>query len=415
MSEPAAVPVEVDEPTLLRTPPPLRRDASVAIWVAASTVSWLGDTVWTVALAFTAAHTLPPAVAGVVLGIELLPQAALVLLGGVIADRLDTRKVLVAGEVALAVVLLLGAAAWQAGVRGAALLIVLSLSFGIARGLTIPAGSTLPRQLVRGEDLGTISGWTQIAGRGARLLGAPLGGVLVAWSGLPAAMLLDATSFLLVAVVLVTVVRPRYRMPRVTGERWTASLRGGLRYLRRDRPARLLAVGVTALNVFVTPVVALGVALRVTGSHWGSPWLGFADGALAAGAILGSVAAIRWRPVAVARAGFVTLVVQGGALAAVGLPARATLLGAMFLVGVTAGMASVWLSGVFQRTVAASHLGRVSSVTSLGDMSLVPLAVPVLGALAAATSVVTATVLFGVAMALLCGWFASLRSMAALR
>ena len=56
-----------------------------------------------------------------------------------------------------------------------------------------------------------------------------------------------------------------------------------------------------------------------------------------------------------------------------------------------------------------SHLGRVSSVTSLGDMVLMPLSVPALGAVVHATDVLTATVLFGVSMSVLCLWFATRR------
>jgi hypothetical protein len=67
----------------------------------------------------------------------------------------------------------------------------------------------------------------------------------------------------------------------------------------------------------------------------------------------------------------------------------------------------VWLSAAFVRAIDASHLGRVSSVTSLGDMTLMPLSVPALGAVVSATDVLTATVLFGSAMAVLCLWFAS--------
>ena len=50
-------------------------------------------------------------------------------------------------------------------------------------------------------------------------------------------------------------------------------------------------IGLTALNVFVAPVTGLGVALRVSGSGWGAHWLGIADACLAAGAIVGSLAA----------------------------------------------------------------------------------------------------------------------------
>ena len=74
------------------------------------------------------------------------------------------------------------------------------------------------------------------------------------------------------------------------------------------------------------------------------------------------------------------LVVQGLAIAAVGIGWRPTLVVAMAVLGFTAGAASVWLSAAFIRAIDPSHLGRVSSVTSLGDMTLMPLSVPALGA-----------------------------------
>ena len=72
-------------------PPPVRKDPMVLVWLAAVGLSWFGDFAWTVALAWTAAHTLSPVLAGVVLGAEMLPQALLVLIGGVLADRYDPR------------------------------------------------------------------------------------------------------------------------------------------------------------------------------------------------------------------------------------------------------------------------------------------------------------------------------------
>jgi MFS transporter, DHA3 family, macrolide efflux protein len=404
------------EPQLIGTaPPPVRRDPMVLTWLVAVAVSGFGDSVWTVALAWTAAHTLSPVVAGVVLGAEMLPQGALVLVGGVMADRLDPRRVLVAGQVGRALVLVLGAVAWSAGVGGAPTLLVIAVSFGIASGLTIPAGSTLVRQLVAGADLGTVVGWNQISSRVTRLLGAPAGGVLVAWGGVVVAMLVDAATFVVIATVLLAVVRPRYRLPRADQTRWRDSFTDGIGYLRTDARARLLVVALNATNVFVTPVAGLGVALRVNGSGWGPNWLGIAEASLAAGAIVGSLVAIRWQPVHKAAAGFRVLVVQGGAIACVGLGWQWSLVAAMAVLGLTAGIASVWLSAVFIRVIEPSHLGRVSSVTSLGDMILIPLSVPSLGFVAGTTNVLTATVACGLSMSVLCLWFATRRPLRTLQ
>jgi hypothetical protein len=211
-------------------------------------------------------------------------------------------------------------------------------------------------------------------------------------------------------VVLTVVVRPRYRLPRAAHDRWRDSFTEGMAYLREHDTAKLFVIGLTALNVFVTPVTGLGVALRVSSSGWGPHWLGFADAALAAGAIVGSLVAIRWQPAHGAAAGFRVLVLQGLAIAAVGVGWQPVLLLSMAVLGFTAGSASVWLSAAFIRAIDPAHLGRVSSVTSLGDMTLMPLSVPALGLLAGATSVLTATAVCGLSMALLCLWFATRRA-----
>jgi hypothetical protein len=70
----------------------------------------------------------------------------------------------------------------------------------------------------------------------------------------------------------------------------------------------------------------------------------------------------------------------------------------------------VWLSAAFIRAIDPAHLGRVSSVTSLGDMTLVPLSVPALGLVVHATDILTATLVFGLSMSALCLWFATRRA-----
>jgi MFS family permease len=386
----------------------------VLTWLGAVGLSWFGDYAWNVALAWTAAHTLSPVLAGVVLGAEMLPQALLVLLGGVLADRYDPRRLLVAGQLGQAAVLVLGALAWSSGLHGVPVLLAVAVSFGVASGLTLPSGMTLVRQIVADEDLGTVQGWYQISSRAMKLGGAPVGGVLVAWGGLVVVMLVDAATFVVIAVVLLAVVRPRFRLPRATQARWRDSLAEGMSYLRRHQTAKVFVVGLTALNVFVTPVTGLGVALRVSDSGWGPHWLGIADACLAGGAIVGSVVGIRRQPTYGAAAGFRMLVVQGLAIAGVGVGWRPVLVVAMSVLGFTAGAASVWLSAAFIRAIAPSHLGRVSSVTSLGDMTLIPLSVPAFGAVVHGSSVLVATATFGTAMSLLCLRFATLRVIRAL-
>jgi hypothetical protein len=76
------------------------------------------------------------------------------------------------------------------------------------------------------------------------------------------------------------------------------------------------------------------------------------------------------------------------------------------MVGVTAGLASALLSGVFMRTVAEDYLGRTSSIQALGDDAIMPLAMIGFGALAAGTSIGLACTLMAIGFATLVTWSA---------
>ncbi|MGN6414982.1 MFS transporter [Flexivirga sp.] len=396
----------VEGPRLIAAPPPaVRRDRMVQAYVLAAIVSAGGDTVFAIGLAWTAVQLFSPGLAGLVLGIEMLPQALCTLFGGVIADRFDTRRVMILGELARVIVLLVASICWASGLHAGAVLFAVAICFGTVSGLSTPAARTLVRQLVRDDDLVTVSGWTQTGSRLARLLGAPLGAVVI-HGGFGFSMIADALTFLVVLIVLWLVVRTRFRLPRTPKEPVVRSLRSGWDYIRGSQVAQVFLLGLAALNVFVTPVMSVGIALRVAESHWGSSWLGVSEATFAIGAIVGSIAGTRWQGTYLPMRSFRVLVLQGIGLSAVGLPTRVGLVVGMALVGVTAGMASVWLSGSFQRVIAPSHLGRVGSVSNLGDLVLIPATTPVFGLLAGASSVLVATTACGLAMSALCAAFA---------
>lgn len=384
--------------------PPLGRDRRVAAWVAASAVSWTGDSVFTIAFAWAAVHAASPALAGFLVGAVMLPQALLLLLGGALADRLDTRRVLLACTAARVVVLAAGAVAWQAGAPRVPLLLAVALCFGVADAAHNPANATLPRQLVRPDDLGRVAGAQQVARRLAVFVGAGLGGWLAAAYGFGAAMLVDAASFVVVGAVLWVVARPRIVVRREVGGSLLRGLGEGFAYLRRDPRARRLVVSLSGLNLFIGPALAVGVSLRVAESGWGAGTLGAAQATVGVAAAAGALLAVWRRPARDVVAGFWLLAAQGVALVCLGVPVRAVVLVGAAVVGLTAGGASVLLSGAFQRSVDPAYLGRATSMTTLSDLTLLPLMMPAFGWLAAVSSVTTAATTFGAGMVALSLW-----------
>lgn len=387
--------------------PPLRRDHKVHAWVAARGLSDLGDTVWLIALAWTAVHVAGPALAGLLVGLGTLPRAALMLFGGVFADRWDNRRTVLLTNLARVVVQVAGVVllSTMAG-HTFAVLAGVALAFGVADALHNPAASTMSRQMVRPDDLRPLMAAFQTVSRLARLAGAPIGGLLVAAFDVRVAMLVDAASFALIGLVYALWMHPRFPRALSTGTSWRRDLAGGLGYLRRTPPVRSLVVAVSGLNLFVGPALAVGLALRVTHEHWGAHTLGVLEACVGAGAAAGAIGAARWNTPRPALVGFAILVAQGVGIAALGFGGRVFVGAAAAFVGVTAGAASTYISALFMLTVDETYLGRMGSVTSLADDGLMPVAMAGFGALAGLTSVSTACLVAGAAMSLLCAWTA---------
>ena len=387
--------------------PPLRRDRKVHAWIAARGLSDLGDTVWLIALAWTAVHVAGPAQAGLLVGLGTLPRAALMLFGGVFADRWDNRRTVLLANLARVAVLVVGVAL-VSSVAGHtfAILAGVALAFGVADALHNPAASTMARQMVRPDDIRPLMAVFQTVSRLARLAGASIGGVLAAAFDVRVAMLVDALSFALIGLVYALWMHPRFPRVLSTGTSWRRDLAGGLGYLRRTPAVRSLVVAISGLNLFVGPALAVGLALRVTHEHWGAHTLGVLEACVGAGAAAGAIGAARWNTARPALVGFVILVAQGVGIAALGFGDRVFVGAAAAFVGVTAGAASTYISALFMLTVDETFLGRMGSVTSLVDDGLMPVAMAGFGLLAGLTSVTTACVVAGAAMSVLCAWTA---------
>ncbi|WP_233277310.1 hypothetical protein [Microbacterium sp. CGR1] len=89
---------------------------------------------------------------------------------------------------------------------------------------------------------------------------------------------------------------------------------------------------------------------------------------------------------------------QGLAIVALGWGPAWSVGVAAFVIGATAGYASVLLSATFSATVDTAYLGRMSSITRLGDDCLMPLAMAAFGLLASTTALWVPFALFGGAM-----------------
>ncbi|MFJ7072610.1 MFS transporter [Streptomyces sp. NPDC098781] len=361
---------------------PAHRDGNVLRWLAAYTASMTGDSVYYIALSWAAVQAGSPSQAGVVMAVSALPRALLMLGGGVIADRLGPRRVVIGSDVVRCAAVFAVAGLLYFTTPGLWPLAVLALVFGTVDAVFMPAVGALPARVTSRGQLARVQGMRGLAIRFASVVGGPLGGLGVAVGGEAAAFGL-AGLLIAVSVPLLMAVRMR-ELPAddtapARGDTAWRDLVGGLAYIRRHRVLAPLMLAIALGDLGFVGPLNVGLALLADERGWGASgigWVlaGFGVGAGAASLLL----TVRGRlPHAGQVAGYAILAgsVAIGALAyAPGVLAAA---GVALLVGLLAGLSGTMCGALLQTQADPRYLGRVTAVSGLVSLGLAPLSMPV--------------------------------------
>jgi MFS family permease len=178
------------------------RYTSFRLLVVGRTVTMLGNSVAPIALGFAVLDLTGSARdLGLVVGARSLTNVVFVLFGGVLADRLPRGLVLVGASAFAAGTQLAVAASVLTGTATIPLLVGLSAVNGIAGAIALPAASALLPQTVPAEVRQQANAINRLGFNGAMILGASIGGVLVAAVGPGWGLAADAAAFALAAIV----------------------------------------------------------------------------------------------------------------------------------------------------------------------------------------------------------------------
>lgn len=371
-------------------PRPAHRDPNVLRWLSAYFASIVGDSVYFLALGWAAAQFAGPAQVGMVLAVGAVPRALLMLLGGVVADRFDPRKVVIGSDALRAAVILALAAVLWLSTPAVWLLVVVALLFGVVDALFMPAVGALPPRLTAPEEVVRLVGMRQLAIRIGKAVGPPLAGFALAHHGEAAfatAGALFAFSLLLLAGVRIAPLPPDGAAGEA-GSPWQ-DLADGLRYIRRHRLVGPLVLATALSEIGFMAPLQVGVFLLAGERGFGPASIGWILGAFAVGAGLGAVGLSFMRRIRRAGAAQLgTLVVASAAIGAIAvLPTvagAAAVAGCAGLVGGVCGGLSIAL---IQHNTAAAYQGRVAGVLALSHVGLAPLVFPLFGLAAGAVGV----------------------------
>jgi MFS family permease len=315
---------------------------------------------------------------GLIVALQTLPVLLLGPYGGVVADRVDKRRLMVALQSAMAVqALILGVLTVTGAVRlweiGA-----LAALLGLNNAFENPARQSFMLELVGQRDLRNAVSLNSVLVNVARVVGPAVAGVLIATVGEGLCFLLNAASFIAVIASLLRLERSQLR-PSAPAGREPGQLRAGLRYVAATpelaTPLAMMAlVGCLAYEFQVSlPVMAK------QGLHVGAAGYGFMTAAMGIGAVAGGLLVA-----ARGRTGLPTLALAATAFGVVlTLAALAPTLPIELLALALTGWASISFmatgNSTLQLAAEPTMRGRVMSLWFVAFQGSTPIGGPIIG------------------------------------
>jgi MFS family permease len=366
----------------------LLRHRQFGLLFAGQATSALGDRVVMVAVPF-AVLAIPGAGAGdvgVVLGANILSFGLFVLVGGVVADRLPRQTTMLLADLVRCAAQAASAVLLVTGNATVTRLAVLQLLYGAAEAFFRPAVLGLVPQVVEAGQEQAANALLALSANVSMVLGPSLAGVSVAWLGPGGALAIDAGTFVVSAVSL-GFLRPRPFLPG-PHEGWRPALVGGWHEVAGRSWLWSTLVSFTGYHALVLPALfVLGPQVAESIRDGSTSW-GFISAGFGAGAVLGSVLALHWRPRRVGLLIGVTLCLASSQAAIVASSLSTTAVTALeLLTGVCVSFGfTLWETALQQHVPAEAH-ARVSSFDHLVSVTLMPVGYLLVGPVADAIGI----------------------------
>jgi MFS family permease len=357
------------------------------LWVA-NTLSLFGDFFSYVAMAWLVLQLTGSSLAlGTVLVVQAVPRAALMVVGGALADRLSPRLTMLGSMglraifvAPLAVLVLTGRVQmWE--VYGIALV------FGIVDAFFMPARSSILPKVVADHELEPGNAVMNVTSQSSVIIGPVLGGLIVAALGTGWAFAADAVCFALGFLFILW-------LPSATRTAGDAAhpdggmggqILAGVRYAWANIGIRVALIAIAVIDFSAGGALAVGIPTLAHGRFAaGAGGLGIMFGAWGIGATAGALGAGFVPPPK--RFGWLIVLLclwLGAGIGVVGLlPSLIPAAMVMGVTGVGTGVVNTYGVSWLQRRTEPAMQGRVMSLVMLASMGLAPVSYAVSGAIA---------------------------------
>lgn len=374
----ASVPASTPIATKPASEHPLR-NANYRLWLIGSTISFLGDQFYMLALPWLILQKTGSAVAmGAVMMAGSVPRALLMLMGGAVSDRVSARKIMMTtATVRTVCVAVIGILVWF-NVLQMWQIYVLAVIFGVADAFAVPAATAYLPSLLQPEQLVAATSVSQSAAQVTTTVGPVPAGFVIKSLGVAWAFFVDAISFLFIIGALWKLPDPP-QSPAARKAVWSA-IAEGIAYVGKDVPLRSVMLLAMMMNLCVTGPFSIGLTY-LTKTRFNSPAiLGTLMSAVAVGSLLGALGAGVWK---IHRRGIMILLVATAlapCLGSIGLMNRVPpLAGVLFVVGALVGFMNVHIGAWIMQRIDAAVRGRVASVLMLASFGIMPISFAIAG------------------------------------
>lgn len=356
------------------------RERAFALLFSAQLISTIGDVMASVAVPFAIIELGGGARdIGLVLAARAVPLVLFLLVGGVWADRLPRRLVMIGSDVVRGICQAVFATILVLGVGGVPAIMGIMFVYGAAEAFFRPALSGIVPQSVSTERLQDAYGLIAITPALGMTLGGIVGGTAVALISPAGAIAIDAASFA-VGIALLALARFRHVRSAAVGNGFLADLRDGWDAFRTRTWLVVVVIGESFYALLVMPAIFVGGPLIAEQFLDGAAsWavviscfgLGFATGGLVAQRLTPSRPIVLSYAVTVLFAGFFVLLA---------LPAPTAVLGVGAWVGGTViAISGTLLETTITRQVTPDLRSRVGSFRALGSQVCQPIGFAVIG------------------------------------
>lgn len=309
---------------------------------------------------------------------QFLPVLLGGLWGGVVVDRVNTRRLLIFTQAAQAVLAAALAAFALTGTASLAIVYALAAGLGVVTVFDNPARQSFVAELVGPDDLVNAQAMTSLINNVGRLVGPAIAGLLIAAAGVGITFVVNAVSFVAVLASLMMLDVSSLRTIPVA-RRAPGQVREGLRYVWEHPELRATIVLAAVVSVFAQNFRVVFPVLAVDTFQGDARVYGWMTASLGLGAVLGALLSAGARTATSWRLLWTCLGFALANLAVAVSPGLGSALAAIGVLGVANILFNTLARTILQIHAAPNMRGRVMSVHVMVFLGGIPVGGPLIG------------------------------------